>query len=117
MQWAVGDVTPKEFTITLINDLEKEDDENLTILLTDPQQAIIEQGKAELIIQDHKITGEVGFNPTTYTINEADQTIAIKVVRAVGSDGNLSVNYLTQDGTAIAGQDYETTAGTLTWVR
>ena len=115
LQWAVGDVTPKEFTITLINDLEKEDDENLTILLTDPQQAIIEQGKAELIIQDHKITGEVGFNPTTYTINEVDQTIAIKVVRAVGSDGNLSVNYLTQDGTAIAGQDYETTAGTLTW--
>ena len=115
LQWAVGDVTPKEFTITLINDLEKEDDENLTILLTDPQQALIEQGKAELIIQDHKTTGEVGFNPTTYTINESSQTIALKVVRAVGSDGNLSVNYLTQDGTAIAGQDYETTAGTLTW--
>ncbi len=115
LQWAVGDITPKEFTITLINDLEKEADENLTILLSDPQQAVIEQGKAELIIQDHKITGEVGFNPTTYTIGEANRTVAIKVVRATGSDGNLSVNYITQDGTAIAGQDYETTAGTLTW--
>lgn len=115
LQWAVGDVTPKEFTLSLINDLEKEADENLTILLTDPEQAIIEQGKAELIIQDHKITGEVGFNPTTYTIGEASHTVAIKVVRAAGSDGNLSVNYITQEGTAMAGQDYETTAGTLTW--
>ena len=115
LQWAIGDITPKEFTITLINDLEKEADENLTILLTEPEQAIIEQGKAELIIQDHKITGEVGFNPTTYTINEASHTVAIKVVRSAGSDGNLSVNYITQNGTASAGQDYETTAGTLTW--
>jgi outer membrane autotransporter protein len=115
LQWAVGDITPKKFTISLIKDLEKEADENLTILLTDPEQAVILQGKAELIIQDHKITGEVGFNPTTYTINEASHTVAIKVVRSAGSDGNLSVNYITQNGTAIAGQDYETTAGTLSW--
>lgn len=115
LQWAIGDVTPKEFNLPLINDLEKEGDESLTILLINPEQAIIEQGKAELIIQDHKITGEVGFNPTAYTIGEANHTVILKVVRITGSDGNLSVNYLTQDGTALANQDYETTAGTLTW--
>jgi outer membrane autotransporter protein len=115
LQWSVGDITPKEFTITLIQDLDKEPDETLTILLTEPEQAVIAQGQAELIIQDPNITGEVGFHPTTYTINEASQTVTLTVIRAAGADGNLAVNYFTQDGTALAGQDYETTAGTLTW--
>ena len=37
----------------------------------------------------------------------------ITVVRVGGTNGNLSVDYATADGTAIAGQDYTATSGTL----
>jgi hypothetical protein len=42
-------------------------------------------------------------------------TFSVTVVRTGGATGNLSVNYSTSDGTAIAGQDYTSASGTLTF--
>ena len=39
----------------------------------------------------------------------------VTVVRTGGTTGSLSVDYSTTDGTAIAGQDYTSTSGTLTF--
>ena len=41
--------------------------------------------------------------------------IYITVVRANGSDGAVSVNYRTVNGTAIAGEDFNAASGTLSW--
>jgi hypothetical protein len=40
---------------------------------------------------------------------------ATLTVTRMGLKGNVSVNYATANGTAIAGQDYQATSGTLTW--
>ena len=37
------------------------------------------------------------------------------MVRVNGSNGAVSVNYRTVDGTAIAGEDFNAASGTLTW--
>lgn len=43
------------------------------------------------------------------------QSISINVQRTNGTAGAVSVDYSTQDGTALAGVDYQLTQGTLTW--
>jgi surface antigen len=41
--------------------------------------------------------------------------VNIPVNRLVGNEGAISVDYTTQNGSAIAGQDYQATSGTLNW--
>jgi hypothetical protein len=43
-------------------------------------------------------------------------TAQLSVTRIGGSTGPVSVNFSTANGTAVAGTDYTTTTGTLTWV-
>jgi len=59
--------------------------------------------------------GQVSFDTSSYTVNEGDGTATITVNRTGGSDGRITVNYATSDGTATAGSDYIATSGTLTF--
>jgi hypothetical protein len=47
--------------------------------------------------------------------NEAGGTVTFKVTRSGGSFGKASVQYQTADGSAKAGEDYQTLAALLTW--
>jgi hypothetical protein len=58
-------------------------------------------------------TGSAQFIFSVFQVIEDVGLATITVVRAGGSTGNLSVNYATADGSAIAGQDYTSTSGTL----
>jgi predicted outer membrane repeat protein len=60
-------------------------------------------------------TGILQFSSATYTVNENGGTVTITVTRTGGSDGAVSVNYQTSDGTAIQPADYLAAAGTLNW--
>ncbi len=57
----------------------------------------------------------VAFRSAHVTVNENDHTATLYVERTGSSDGTVTVSYLTQDGTAFSGSDYELTKGTLTW--
>merc|ERR1711998_529522 len=57
--------------------------------------------------------GFFGFEEQVYSCQESDGFVAINVVRQHGSDGNVTVRYMTQDGSAIAGSDYEPAIGEL----
>ncbi|MBL0125820.1 MAG: hypothetical protein IPP88_25250 [Betaproteobacteria bacterium] len=59
--------------------------------------------------------GAVQFSATSFATTENATTITVSVQRVGGSAGSITVNYATQDGTAIAGSDYTATSGTLTW--
>ena len=58
--------------------------------------------------------GNVHFDPPSLTAIEDIGFVRLTVVRT-GSVGTLSVNYVTVDGTAKAGEDYVATSGTLTF--
>jgi hypothetical protein len=60
--------------------------------------------------------GILQFKNTTYNITEgADPTVTITVTRTEGSDGAVSVDYATSDGTASDPSDYTSASGTLNW--
>jgi hypothetical protein len=66
---------------------------------------------------DVAVPGTLSFSAATYNVNENEpaQHATITVNRTGGSDGQVTVDYTTSDGTATAGSDYQTASGTLTF--
>lgn len=52
---------------------------------------------------------------SSVAIDETNAVLAIRVLRTAGRDGPATVNYTTANGSAAAGQDYATAAGSLTF--
>ena len=59
--------------------------------------------------------GQVQFSTRVMAVIEDVGLMTVTVVRTGGSAGTLTVDFATADGTAIAGQDYTATSGTLTF--
>lgn len=59
--------------------------------------------------------GVLQFGAAGYTVSENAGSATITVSRTGGSDGSVSVNYATSNGSATAGSDYTSTSGTLTF--
>src|SRR6185503_11373725 len=57
--------------------------------------------------------GTVQFSAASYNVGEAGGSATITVTRVNGSDGAVSVDYATSNGTATAGSDYTAASGTL----
>ena len=68
------------------------------------------------ILSDFKKPGVVGFAVSEYFVNEADGNAVITLTRTNGSDGVVSIQYTTTNGTATAGVDYTASTGTLTFL-
>ncbi len=56
---------------------------------------------------------QIGFLQSGAAVNWTDGTIAIDVARSMNSDQQVSVDYATADGTALAGTNYTATSGVL----
>lgn len=59
--------------------------------------------------------GEVRFKHRNAQVREGDGVILVTVERSHGAEGAVSVDYATQDGSAVADEDYTAVSGTLTW--
>jgi hypothetical protein len=59
--------------------------------------------------------GRVAFSSATAAVNETTASVTLTVNRTLGVGGPVMVDYATADGTAHAGEDYDATAGTLTF--
>jgi uncharacterized repeat protein (TIGR01451 family) len=59
--------------------------------------------------------GALSFSTAASSVNESAGSATITVNRTGGSDCSVTVNYATADGIALAGSDYTTTSGTLTF--
>ncbi|MDZ8052907.1 MAG: LamG-like jellyroll fold domain-containing protein [Aulosira sp. ZfuCHP01] len=59
--------------------------------------------------------GVIGLESSTIAVNEANGTATVTVLRQQGSDGTVTVDYQTVDGTATPGADYIRQSGTLTF--
>lgn len=59
--------------------------------------------------------GSLGFGAASYTVSEGSGTAVVLVNRTGGSTGAISVDYASDDGTAVAGVDYTAVSGTLNW--
>jgi ribosomal protein L35AE/L33A len=120
LNWKDGDDNSKPITIPIFNDDNFEDDETFSLKLSDPG------GDAELgspaattvtILDDdkQKNPGILQFSEKNYSVFEDGGTVAIPVTRIKGSDGQVSVECLSSDGTATVEEDYFEVSGSLIW--
>ena len=59
--------------------------------------------------------GTIGVASATASVMQSAGAVAVAINRSGGTSGNVSVNYATADGTAVAGTDYTKTVGSLVW--
>lgn len=81
-----------------------------TILISD-----ISNGLFLLREQAANPAGRLAFIGTAATVVEGSGWVTVRIERAAGSTGAVSVSYSTVNGTALAGTDYTAASGTLQW--
>ena len=94
--------------IPLLDDNLEESDETIELALQNPMGGATLDPMADtatVIIEDFE-EGFIAFRSATYQVNESKGPAAIELERTGGSDGILTINFDTSDGTANAGTDY-----------
>lgn len=89
------------------------------VLLRDYSNNIRPQGSAfDLGANEWTLTSNPGllsFTASTYNTTSTNGFLVVSVQRTGGSDGSVSCNYATANGTALSGTDYTSTSGSLTF--
>ncbi len=116
LNFAEGD-TSKDFTVAILNDALVEGDETVNLVLSNPTGGALlgdpSTGVLTIVDDDEPSPGQLQFNAQAYIVSEDDGSATITVTRSGGQTGGLTVTYTSSDGTATAGSDYVTAAGTL----
>ncbi len=118
LQWADGDSSDKSFTIQILPDTDVEGGETVNLILTDPVDIALGAPQlATLTIIDDETPGTLQFTAATSSVNENDLagTATVVVSRSGGNNGIVTVDYISSNGTAVAGVDYTASSGTLSW--
>jgi hypothetical protein len=110
--------------ITVIDDADAESSENFSVSLSSPgaNAALGTPAMATVTITDNDAGNTIQFSPAAYTASEvsgnAEPGVVVLTISANRTgDPNtvLQVNYVTRNDTAVDGQDYNFTAGTVTF--
>ena len=108
------------FNVAILDDQDYEGDETLTLSLSNPTNSATlgNPAGATLTINENDPVppaGSLQFSASTYTVDESGPALTATVTRTGGSFGEVTVDYVSSDGTATAGADYSATSGTLTF--
>ena len=105
--------TSKTVTVAVLDDGTDEDDETVTVALSNPANAGIGNGRAAgTILDDDEVHLTLVENVSA---PENSGNLTFEVTLDAASDRTIGVDYATADGTATAGTDYTATTGTLTF--
>jgi uncharacterized repeat protein (TIGR01451 family)/uncharacterized delta-60 repeat protein len=115
LTWGAGDLSPRTFAVTIVNDQIGEANETVLLALSNPSPgARLGQSSATLTIVDDDIT--LHFSSAEYSVLENAGTATITVQRRGVAAGAVSVDYATlPGGTAVPGVNYTAVNGQLTW--
>jgi hypothetical protein len=106
--------TNKSFTAPILDDTLYEVNETVNLTLRNPVSMTIgAPGAAQLTIIDNDSAPSVRFSSATYTTTEMAIAAEITAVLSAASGITVTVNYITSDGTAVAGTDYTASNGQL----
>lgn len=107
--------TSASFTVPVLADVVAEGDETVQLSLSNPTNgaALGSPSAATLTINNVPARGSLAFATAMVSVNETAGSAQITVSRTQGSEGPVSVQYASADGTATAGNDYTAISGTL----
>ena len=114
LTFAAGETT-KTIPVPTIDDDEQESEEHFTVTLSSPEGATLDDSSGQGTITDDD--GD-DTTPRLYIVDaSADEGDAVRfrVLLTGDADRAVTVDFETDDGTALAGSDYEETSGTLTF--
>ena len=119
----------KTILVPINDDTLVEDSETFRVTLSNPSPGAIIGNPPNAIVTI--IDDDTGPNPTptpgepsivsfsqesfSAVTTEANVSLTVNLLRAAGDTGTFSVSYATQDGSAIAGRDYQQSMGTATF--
>lgn len=111
--------TLETFTIPVLDDVTVEGDETVLLVLESPSaNATIGRGQATLTIADNDFApGRLGFATQQIFTNEDGGGVNVTITRTSGRSGAVSVRYQTASGTAMAGEDFVATSGTVQFLQ
>ena len=116
LTWANGDDSPKSFSVPFFDDNVSEPNETVSLELRAASGAALgEPSNAILTIVNDDQAGTLQFSDIVYHVTESRPEATITVTRTWGSDGYVTVEYSTADGTATQGSDYAAVSGILSW--
>lgn len=118
VSWSDGDGSSKSVSIQILDDSAAEPQETFSVALSGATggATIGSPGTATVTIRDDDAVqepGSIGFAAGVVGVLEGAAQAEVPVVRTGGSLGQVSVSYQTADGTARAGDDYQSRSGTL----
>ncbi|WP_428312723.1 Calx-beta domain-containing protein [Hydrocarboniphaga sp.] len=118
LDWADGDASTKSFLVTITDDAVAESNETFSLALSAATGASLgtPASATATIADDESVQpGVFKFDAASYSVGEAAGTLTVAVLRDIGSDGAVSVNFATSPGSATAGSDYTAKSGKLNW--
>jgi hypothetical protein len=104
------------FTVSIIDDVLVEPDEELRLSLGSPLNANIGVTNPAILTIVEDSQPNVEFDRPTYQVNEGGGSATITVTLDIPSLFTVTVNYSTSDISTSAGLDYTATSGTLTFL-
>ena len=116
LNWANGEGGNKTCSIPITSDSTPENNETVNLQLSGVSGATLgAQSTATLTIIDDDGEGVLQFTSANFSGAESGGPITITVSRTGGTDGAVTVQFSTSNGTATAGSDYNFANGTLSW--
>jgi hypothetical protein len=106
--------TSATIQVAIQGDRLDEDDETLEVRLSAPARARLGRAVGVVTIQDDDVSG-VSIDDLTVLEAPGTSTATFTVTLLPAHSQTVTVAYATRDGSAVAGQDYETVSGTLSF--
>ena len=117
LHWASGESTPQVCSVPISDGTPFSGSRTFTVELSDPTGITLSSSdKVTVTIFGNKGGGTVSVAAPTYTVAQSAGHVTISVNRTGGSVGSAVVHYATANKTAIAGTDYTSEQGELSWV-
>ncbi len=107
--------TSNFFAVQILNDNQIDGDQTVGLTLSNPSVGtqLLPPSTGTLTIIDNE--SGFSFSSANYSVNENGVAAQITVVRTGVTNSTASVNFATTDGSGVAGQQYQTASGTLTF--
>lgn len=117
LSWADADSADKTISIPILDDTLPEGPETFTLNLSNPGggATLGTYPTVTITISANDSPGTLQFASTAVTVAEDVGNAVLTVNRSAGATGASSVQYQTIANTALAGNDFTTTTGTLNW--